>query len=86
MLSHKQVLSVGERKFRWEYPEDSPLAVFVPAAAPGPDVKILVPVDKSPLPLITDGGEGMAAKEFCLIYCYLSFACVLVLPSIWFVL
>lgn len=56
MLSHKQVLSVGDRNFRWEYPEGSPLAVSVLSAYPSANVKILVPVDKSPLPRFTDRG------------------------------
>lgn len=64
MLSHKQVISVGERKFRWEYPEDSALAVSFPAVAPVEKVKILVPVDKSPLPRYTDSGGWLV--RFCI--------------------
>lgn len=68
MLSHKQVLSVGERKFRWEYPEGSPLAMSFSAPIPAFNIKILVPVDKSPLPHFTvRGGCGL----WCLSWCHL---------------
>ncbi|KAG0710170.1 Proliferation marker protein Ki-67 [Chionoecetes opilio] len=58
LLRHKQVLSVGERQFRWEYPEGSTLATTVSIGDPSADYKILVPVVKSPVlpPFSQKGG------------------------------
>ena len=53
LLSHKHILGVGERKFRWEYPEGSSMSEILPASLSPRTFKIFMPVVKSPVRVST---------------------------------
>lgn len=48
-LAHRDVILIGERRLRWEYPEDSPLTITHTPLPPAPSYMILTPTTKSPI-------------------------------------
>ena len=46
-LGHKDLFTLGDRSFRWEYPDDSP---YVASTSPKKGFKVLTPKAKAPTP------------------------------------
>lgn len=67
ILTHKDLLTVADRQFRWEYPEGSILATFTKKEK-DVDYKILSPKAKSPVSQYMREGYRLGKDMYLFVY------------------